>query len=139
YRNRTWTDLGLRVIAQGAPFELWSNRSSYSERIRTVWRSPQGDVELPTGSMTDFSGLRDFLRLTIKPTHGKALVTHQKVCFNGWSERVRPNAEASSPYPSGCWSNPFSLGSVQGVQTGWATTLLGADKPLRIGEGRYPV
>src|SRR4249919_2875088 len=28
YRGHAWTDLGLRVIAQDAPFELWSNRPS---------------------------------------------------------------------------------------------------------------
>lgn len=139
YRGRTWTDLGLRAVAQGAPFELWSTRASYAERIRTVWRSPAGDVALPAGSMTDFSGLDGFLRVTIEPQHGKAIVLKRKVCLNGWSERVQPNADPSSPYPAGCWNNPFSIGSVQGIQQGWATTLLTAGRPLRIGPGRYTV
>jgi hypothetical protein len=139
YRHRAWTDLGLKVIAQGRPFELWSTRSSYGERIRTVWRSSTGDVALPPGAMSDFSGLDDFLRISVKPQHGKALKISRAACFNGWSERVRPTAAATSPYPSGCWNNPFSLGSVQGVEAGWATTLLASDKPLRLDEGTYGV
>jgi hypothetical protein len=139
YRHRAWTDLGLKVIARVEPFELWSTRSSYDERIRTVWRSSRGDVALPAGSMSDFSGLARFLRISIKPKHGKAVKTSRPVCFNGWTERVRPTAVATSPYPAGCWNNPFSLGSVQGVETGWATTVLSGDKPLRLDAGTYKV
>jgi hypothetical protein len=139
YRHRAWTDLGLKVIAQDQPFELWSTRSSYGETIRTVWRSATGDVALPPGAMSDFSGLDDFLQISVKPAHGKALKVARNACFNGWSERVRPTAPAKSPYPSGCWNNPFSLGSVQGVEAGWATTLLASDKPLRLDEGTYRV
>ncbi len=29
YNGRVWADLGLRAIAQGAAFELWSQRPSY--------------------------------------------------------------------------------------------------------------
>jgi hypothetical protein len=139
YQGKTWTDLGLRAIAHGAAFEVWSTRASYDDRIRSVWRTPAGDVALPGGSMTDFSGLDDFLRVRIEPAHGTTLDLKRKVCLNGWSERVEPNAVAESPYPSGCWNNPFSLGSVQGIQAGWATTLLGAGRPFRIGAGKYTV
>jgi hypothetical protein len=52
---------------------------------------------------------------------------------------VRPDAPARSPYPVGCWYNPYTLGAVQGVQEGWATPLLGDGAPLRIGPGRYTV
>ncbi len=139
YENTTWTDLGLRVIAQGAPFEVRSRRASYSQQIRTVWRSPAGDVALPTGALKDFSGLPGFIRLTVKPDRGKAFVIGRPVCFNGATERVRPAAPATSPYPSGCWYNPFSLGSVQGVQEGWASSVISTERPLRIGPGRYTV
>ena len=33
---------------------------------------------------------------------------------------MRPDAPARSPYPCGCSYNPFTLGSVQGIQEGWA-------------------
>lgn len=139
YRDKAWTDLGLRVIATGAPLELWSQRTSYAEPIRTVWRSPAGDVPLPAGAMRDFSGVRDFVRLTFTPVRGRPVTLSRKVCLSGWTERVDPAATPTSPYPSGCWNNPFSLGSVQGVQAGWATLVLGADRPLRLAPGTYRV
>lgn len=139
YRHRAWTDLGLRVIATGAPFELWSQRASYAEPIRTVWRGPTGDVPLPAGAMRDFSGLPGFLELRITPARGRATTVARKVCLNGWTERVDPAATATSPYPAGCWNNPFSLGSVQGIQAGWATTVLSTERPLRLDPGRYTV
>ena len=141
YRKRTWTDLGLRLIANGAPFELWSDRPSYDDQIQTVWRTAGGDVPLPAGSMGDFSGLDRFVSITIDPKkRGEDTLTMtRKGCLNGYSERVRPDAPARSPYPVGCWYNPYSLGSVQGIQAGWATPVLSQSRPLRIGAGEYTV
>ncbi len=140
FHGRAWTDLGLRVIAQGAPFELWSTRPSYDEPIRTVWRSASGDVALPDGSMKDFSGLHHFLDLELTPRRGGEPVTLRKsACFDGWSERVRPEAPATSPYPRSCWYNPYTLGSVLGIQEGWAAPLGDRDRPLRIPLGTYDV
>jgi hypothetical protein len=45
-------------------------------------------------------------------------------CPNTWnSARTRRDAPAETPYPSGCagW-NPFTLGSVWGIQAGWNAT-----------------
>ena len=140
YRKRTWTDLGLRLIAQGAPFELWSHRPSYDEAIRTAWHSADGDVPLPAGSMSTFSGLDGFLTISITPqAGGEPMHLVRKACLNGWSERVRPDAPARSGYPAGCWYNPFSLGSVQGIQDGWATPILSQGRPFRLAPGAYTV
>lgn len=141
FRNKAWTDLGLRVIAENGPFELWSDRPSYDQKIETVWRAPGGDVALPAGSMTTFSGLDRFLSLEIDPKKkGEETRTlARKACLNGYAERVDPAAPARSPYPTGCWYNAYSLGSVQGVQEGWATPILSTDRPLRIPAGEYTV
>lgn len=140
YRHRTWTDLGLRVVAGEAPLELWSHRASYRDPIETVWRSPGGDVPLPTGSSSTFSGLDRFVTITIHPrAGGKDLRLVRQGCLNGYAERVRPEASARSPYPVGCWYNPYSRGSVQGVQAGWASPVLSQEAPLRLGPGRYRV
>jgi hypothetical protein len=139
-RHRVWTDLGLRVIAQGEPFELWSTRASYDEPIHTEWRSAAGTVALPDGVMSDFSGLDRFFTLTIRRTGGGETRTMSRsACLNGWSERVRPDAPATSGYPRSCWYNPYTLGSVQGVQEGWASPLFGRERPLRLERGRYTV
>ncbi len=140
YKKRTWTDLGLRLIAQGAPFEIWSHRPSYDEPIQSVWHTADGDLPLPAGSMSSFSGLDGFLTIDITPAQGgEPLHLVRKACLNGWSERVHPDAPARSGYPAGCWYNPFSLGSVQGIQDGWATPILSQGRPFRLTPGEYTV
>ena len=57
--------------------------------------------------------------------------------------RRSPKAPASSPYPQGCYGNPYSLGAVWGLQAGYAAGLGGDDGYYGFGElpdlqpGRY--
>ncbi|MDQ4055518.1 MAG: lysyl oxidase family protein [Actinomycetota bacterium] len=144
-RERTRVPIDARLIAGAAPLELWSNRTSYAEPITTVWRTPDGDVALPPGSMSTFNALDDFVNISVKNlTTGKQLKTrHQDVCLNSRGDRVRPDAPARSPYPKYCFANPYSLGSVQGIQAGWSTSLLGGDEGrgggVRLEKGIYDV
>ena len=144
-RKQTRVDIDARLIAGSDPFELWSNRASYDEQIKTVWRTPAGDVTLPLGSMTDFNALDDFVRVSVKNVGtGKSMKSRTKdVCLNSRGYRVRPDAPARSPYPQYCFANPYSLGSVQGIQAGWSNPLLGdAERGragVRLGKGTYDV
>ena len=89
--------------------------------------------------MRTFSGLSKFLTIKIQKVGSDTVRTiHRPACLNGWSERVSPDAPPRSPYPSGCWTNPYSLGSVQGVQEGWATSRLAQNGPLRLATGATP-
>ncbi|MGH3336050.1 MAG: lysyl oxidase family protein, partial [Nocardioides sp.] len=142
--GRVYTDFGLRVTAPTAPFELWSTRASYDEPIRTEWRAVDGTVlaELDPGTMSDFSGLPDFLEITVRRVSDGAVV-RQRIragCFNGRSQRIEPEAPARSPYPQGCPWNPYTLGSVMGIQQGHAVSL-GYEwaRPMRLTAGRYDV
>jgi hypothetical protein len=140
YGKRVWTDLGLRLIAQGEPFELWSNRPSYDELIHTEWRSSAGTVALPEGSMKNFGGLSHFVTVKIqKKATGEVTTLTRPTCLNDWSERVKPEAPATSDYPQGCYANPYSVGSVQGIQEGWANPIFGPNRPLILSPGRYHV
>jgi hypothetical protein len=130
---------GLRAGAE--PVELWSTRASYDEEIRTVWRTAGGDVQLPAGSMDSFGGLDRFLRLTIKNlSTGKTIRPWKDGCLNSYeSQRSRPDAPAKTPYPFGCATNPYTLGSVQGIQAGWTSNVLGWQNPLFLRRGKYDV
>jgi len=140
YDGQVWSDLGIRAIAQGEPFELWSNRPSYTELIHTEWRSTAGTVALPDGAMSDFGGIANFLYLRFERADGVVRKMPGKVCFANYStQRVRPDAPARSPYPQGCYANPYSLGSVQGIQTGWSTAILAQDRPMNLKSGEYDV
>jgi hypothetical protein len=140
-RERTRVPIDARLIAGATPLELWSNRTSYSEQIRTVWRSPDGDVTLPLGSMSTFNALDDFVRISVKDlaTGGRLKARSMDVCLNSRGERVRPEAPARSPYPQYCFANPYSLGSVQGIQAGWSAPVLGDGGGVRLEKGTYDV
>lgn len=144
WRGRVWTDFGLRLVAGADPFEIWSTRPSYGSQISSVWRRPGGDVPLPSGSMSDFNGLAGFARITITRPRSTEIVKRIRVkaCFNGESGRAHPDAPARSPYPRGCPWNPYTLGSVMGIQSGWSTPLFQAwdqSRPVRLPTGRYRV
>jgi len=140
YRGRAYFDAGLRVAALGEPFQLWSNRASYNQPIKTVWRRASGDVELPLGTMTGFSGLPGWIKMTYRDRAGTVVRrSSHDVCLNGSGERISPEAPARSPYPMGCPYNKFSLGSVVGIQFGWATDLEMEPVGVRLTPGRYRV
>lgn len=143
WRGRVWTDFGLRLVAGEQPFEVWSNRPSYDEPITSVWKGPEGDAELPAGSMRTFAGIDEFTHVRVVRRRGHRVVRQFETpaCFNGYnSQRIHPDAPASSPYPAGCPWNPYTLGSVMGVQAGWATPLFSEwSTSMRLKPGRYRV
>ena len=97
-------------------------------------------MALPAGTQTSFSGLRHFLRLSFDPVKaGPTTTMVQGGCLSGYSERVTPDAPATSDYPRSCYYNPYAVGSVQGVQAGWATPVFTTYRPLRLEPGRYRV
>lgn len=120
-------DLGLHVIAGQDPFEVWAHRGGYdkpitAERVVTQ-KGKKKKVALPAGTVTDFTGLKDFTSFAIADESGKAVTQYQtSFCGNSWtSARTRPDAPATTPYPVQCGGeyNPFTLGAVWGVQAGW--------------------
>lgn len=137
--KQVFVNLGLGLVAQNEPFELWSHRKSYSDAIVTEWRRKSGTVKLPAGTMWNFRGLPKFLKVTVRNQDGK--IVHSKVqatCLNGPGERVNPAADARSPYPMFCPSNPYTKGSVQGIQKGW-TTRVETPSRMKLANGRYRV
>ncbi len=141
-RELARVDLPARLVAGSDAIELWSTRPSYDRPIRSVVRIGGREVALPDGSMTTFNALDDFLavRVTDTRTGERVLRRTRDACLNGYGQRVRPDAPARSPYPGYCFANPYSLGSVQGVQAGWSNPVLGeSGGALRLPRGRYEV
>lgn len=133
-------DPRLRLVAQNGPFEIWSKRASYRQPIVTEWRGEGGTVTLPEGTQPDFTGLPGFIRMTVFNSAGEPIRgLRRTVCLNGWSERITPEATLRSPYPGFCPYGRMPLGSVQGIQDGWATRLEMYGLPLRLRPGRYTV
>lgn len=142
YRGRVYTDFGLRLVAGAQPFEIHATRTSYDEAISALWHTAAGDVTLSSGSLESFSGLTDFVDLTVTRVSDSEVVRRMSIdsCLNGVSTRTRPDAPARSPYPWGCPWHPYTVGSVMGIQAGWSTPVFPEyGRRVRLDEGRYDV
>ena len=139
YGKRAYLDLGIYAVAGDEPFEIRAVRPSYARAIE-AWRvTAAGNEPLPEGIVSDFSGFDDFFHLRLTDRSGKAVLRKTtNFCPNRESVRTRPDAPDRSPYPEGCPRNPFTLGSVWGVQEGWGVPVFGWRAPrARLANGRY--
>ncbi|MGW6462074.1 lysyl oxidase family protein, partial [Streptomyces sp. NPDC055078] len=121
-----YLDLGTYLTAENSPFELKATRKSYKDPIVVQQTTRVGKKvttrTLPKGLVKDFTGLPGFTEITVKDSAGKVVASaKERFCPNNASGRVRPDAPATSKYPESCPENPFTLGSVWGVENGWAS------------------
>ncbi|MFC9289049.1 lysyl oxidase family protein [Streptomyces sp. NPDC057052] len=130
-------DLGTYVQVENAPLEFQVTRASYKTPVvaRQVLRdgTKVKKKTLPAGLVQDFSGLPGFLEVSVTDAAGKEVATTKGTfCPNNASGRVRPDAPATSHYPESCPTNPFTLGSVWGVEKGWAANSSTVDYDERV-------
>ncbi|MGZ4472416.1 MAG: lysyl oxidase family protein [Nocardioidaceae bacterium] len=140
YGRRVYLDLGAALEAPTGSFELWSHRSDYTQQITTVWEHGDQSSTLPAGTMKNFAGLAKFLHVQIVDRTGAVAYERDvRTCLNGDAVRVQPDGAAHSPYPYGCPWNPFTVGSVQGIASGWAVRLSTGFRGVKLPSGRYDV
>lgn len=136
-------DLGIHVGAPDAPFEVRVHRKSYRDPIVAEQIVRQGGKShtkrLPKGLVKDFSGFSKFLHVTITDAAGKKVADlYQGVCPSNEQARIRPGAPSTSPYPTSCSDNPWTRGSVWGIQRGWASKASGWSAPqAKLADGKY--
>ncbi|MEU6985849.1 lysyl oxidase family protein [Streptomyces sp. NPDC046324] len=139
-----YLDLGTYLTAEGTPLELKVTRKSYKDPVtiaQTVYEGGKARTKaLPAGTVKDFSGLPGFAEITITDKAGKQVLSRaESFCPNNASGRVRPDAPATSKYPESCPTNPFTLGSVWGVEKGWAANTYAGSytEPVKLAAGTY--
>ncbi|MGW0760968.1 lysyl oxidase family protein [Streptomyces sp. NPDC002814] len=137
-------DLGTYVTVDNAPLEFKVKRKSYKDPVvaQQILRDGKKTTTktLPAGLVKDFSGLPGFLEVSVKNTAGQEVAkTKGTYCPNNASGRIRPDGAATNHYPESCPTNPFTLGSVWGVEKGWASnsSTFDYDKPLDLPAGQY--
>ncbi|MHC5906278.1 lysyl oxidase family protein [Streptomyces sp. S6] len=139
-----YLDLGTYLTVDNAPLEFKVTRKSYKDQVVTQQILRDGKKvttkNLPTGLVKDFKGLPDFIETSLTDGSGKEVAKSSGTfCPNNASGRLRPDAPATSHYPQSCPTNPFTLGSVWGVEKGWAanTSAFDYDKPVVLAAGEY--
>lgn len=119
--------LGVWVTNRGnAPLEVRVGRDGYGDPITAEIRLGKRLLPVPEGIPTTFSGFTSFAHVTVTDRAGT--IVHEQdlpFCPNGWNRaRLSPTARVTSAYPDDCSGfNPFTLGSVWGIDAGWATAL----------------
>jgi hypothetical protein len=135
--------LGVNLVAGDRPLEIHVKRKSYQDPIvadQLIGRGTRKRTRrLPAELLDGFSGLKDFIRLTLTDDSGQEVVDrNQTFCPAGSSVRARPDAPPTSPYPESCSTMPFALGTVWGLQAGWAIDVLGGGMDgIELPDGTY--
>lgn len=139
-----YLDLGTYITSEGSPLEFNVTRKSYKDPVVAKQIIREGKKTrtrtLPAGLVKDFSGLPGFVEVTLTDTRGKVVAKRAETfCPNNASGRIHPDAPAKSKYPESCPTNPFTLGSVWGVEKGWASNTYAGyySSPVDVPAGKY--
>src|SRR4051812_40481366 len=141
YSTGVYLDLPTHVVAGAKPFEIRAKRASYADPIVATQGTGPRAKQLPTGLITSFSGFTGFTHLKLVDGGGTVVLERDDdLCPNNTGSRTRPDAPDASPYPQGCSTNPFALGSVWGIQAGWSAPTSRnwwESEPVDLAEGTY--
>jgi hypothetical protein len=150
HEGRVALDLGVYVTPVGGDFIVNARKETWYSPPTGQQVDTRGNVvrRLPAEMVDDFSGLKDFAKVTFYDEGGtKVASTKLTFCPNPWErQRVTDQSVPESIYPAtGCetWF-PFTRGDVWGIDQGWASPLqMGGDDwsagGIRVPPGRYTV
>jgi hypothetical protein len=144
-RGRVWLDVGIYIAAAGGAFEIRVGRDDYDHPIEVEQHIYQGtgwDRPLPASVARGMVGLRRFLHVTVTNAAGTVVLDrYHAFCPSGELARVNDNGPQVPRYPQFCTASPFTLGTVWGVDDGWAVGALGynVNDSIKGPDGRYTV
>ncbi len=133
--------VGAYLASMGGDFRLDVSRASY--------RSPIGVTEviggqrraLPATVAHGWEGIARFFSFTVSSASRGVIASRARsFCPNDWNrQRVDGSGPLTSRYPQFCGTNPFTLGSVWGIDKGWAVGLDSTAPSVRLPVGTYTV
>ena len=145
FGKQVYVDPGIWLASLGAPLQLNVSRAGYTHpvTITQVISQPGQPPQirpLPASILNGWNGLKNFISLTIRNKAGRVVATtRMALCPDSYdTERARPDSPATSPYPQQCAaSDPFQLGTVWGIQDGWAVDATQFGRGFQLSLGTY--
>jgi Lysyl oxidase len=145
--KQVFLDPGIWVASLGAPLQLNVSRASYTQPVTITQVISQPGLPpqtraLPASVLDGWNGLKNFISLTIRNKAGRVVATtRMTLCPDSYdTERARPDSPSTSPFPQQCAAgDPFQLGTVWGIQQGWAVNAAQFGRPYRLALGTYRV
>ncbi len=129
--RRAYLSIGAYVASVGGPFEIWADRPDYDTPV-SVWQVVRsGDTitkfPLPSWVQTDWVGLSKFVHVTVTDADGNVVLDRYHSFCPGAGElaRISDDGPDVTTYPQFCGGNPFTLGAVWGIDSGWSSNIFG--------------
>jgi Lysyl oxidase len=137
-------DFGVAIASLDAPFDLRVHREGYDDPIGISQAIHGSDgitlQELPADVLDGWNGLDGFLRIRLFSLDGRLLRDRSStICPAGWDvQRVDDSGPFDPAYPFGCYGGPFTLGTVWGIDEGWAVVPEWmSDLSVKVPDGDY--
>lgn len=125
-----YVDPGMYVASVGGTFQVnvWRSDYDHAPQAAQIISGPgtPSARPLPTGLVRSLNGLNNFYHVVIRDKKGH-LVSQQSLpfCPSGSDQRTNSSGPPNPTFPRNCLSGPFALGSVLGIDRGWAVSALG--------------
>jgi hypothetical protein len=140
-------DPGVYLTPVGGAFEVDVRRLNYSHPIEAAQVVRDGSsvssIPLPSALGIGWDGLPRFLHVDVtRNAGGYHKIRHLTWCPNDFEpQRIDPDSVADTRFPQFCGGNPFSLGTVFGIDDGWAVNAFSQSGGIVIRgpDGRYTV
>ena len=143
--RRAYLDLGTYVASVGGAFEIWATRPDYDTPV-SVWQVVRSGADittypLPSSVERDWKGLSKFLHVVVTDADGNVVLDRYHAFCPGAGElaRVSDDGPDVATYPQFCGGNPFTLGAVWGIDSGWASNAFGygTNDSIKGPDGHY--
>jgi hypothetical protein len=126
-RDFAYVDPGAWVASVGGAFELRVSRPDYETPVSVVQTDAATGAAirtLPAELLDGWSGLKDFLHVSVEDAAGHPVVRQAfTFCPNTYYRaRLSDDGPLSTIYPYFCGGNPFTRGTVWGIEEAWAVS-----------------
>jgi hypothetical protein len=143
--GRAYLDIGAYVASVGGAFEVWASRPDYDTPVSVsqVVRSGSSitTYPLPPWVENDWKGLSKFVHVVVTDPDGTVVLDRYHAFCPGAGELARVNDDGPdiATYPQFCGGNPFTLGAVWGIDSGWASSAFsyGINDSIKGPDGHY--
>ena len=133
--------VGAYLASLGGDFQLNVARHGYRSPIGVTQVIGGQRRALPATVAHGWDGIAAFVNFTVSSASRGVIASRTtSFCPNDWNrQRVDGSGPLTPRYPQFCGTNPFTLGSVWGIDRGWAVGLDGSAPAVRLPVGTYTV
>jgi hypothetical protein len=123
----SWFDPGIWVSSVSGAFELRVSRPDYDTPVGIVQTDATTGAAiraLPAELLDGWFGLKSFLHVSLRDADGNVAFRQAfTFCPNGYNRaRLSDEGPLNSVYPYFCGGNPFTRGTVWGIDDHWAVS-----------------